>query len=76
MGQLRQAVLRIHKLDICLRDLKPENSLFLRSQPIEHNALKLIDSGLPCRRGPAEVLTEAVSTTSFVTSLLLDWSYL
>ena len=28
MGQIRREVLHIHKLDICLRDLKPENSCF------------------------------------------------
>ena len=28
MGQIRREVLHIHKLNICLRDLKPENSIF------------------------------------------------
>ena len=74
MGQIRRKVLHKHKLDICLRDLKPDNLSFLRSQPIEHNTLKFIDSGLSCRRGPAEVLNEVVSTTSYATSLVVDWS--
>ena len=51
LGHIRREVMRTHKLDICLRDLKPENLFFFRSQPIERNTLHRIDSGLSCRRG-------------------------
>jgi len=75
MQQMIRAVYYMHELHVVHRDLKPENYLFLNSNRIENNTLKLIDFGLSAKFTDGQVLTTKAGTPYYVAPQVLQGRY-
>jgi len=75
MQQMIRAVYYMHELHVAHRDLKPENFLFLNSDRIEKNTLKLIDFGLSTKFTDGQVLTTKAGTPYYVAPQVLAGKY-
>jgi len=75
MQHMFRAIFYIHERQVCHRDLKPENFLFTTRDPIERNALKLIDFGLAIKCSPGQCLTTRAGTAYYVAPQVLAGKY-
>lgn len=76
MEQVLRPVFYLHEhKDICHRDIKLENFLWLSQAPVEENTLKLADFGLSCSYEPGKVLQMKVGTMKYASPQVLDGNY-
>jgi calcium-dependent protein kinase len=73
LKKIFRAVAHLHALNICHRDLRPENILFLRKD--ENYEIKIIDFGFSQSIGPDAILQTQVGTAMYVAPEVFTGDY-
>lgn len=75
MRQVFQAVLYLHSVGICHRDIKHANTLLLSQAQIEDNVVKIVDFGLACCFTRGEAMRQCAGTAIYVAPQVLECKY-
>lgn len=75
MQQIFEAVFYMHSKQVCHRDLKPDNIMFVKRDSIERSVLKIIDFGSACTFADGQPMHTKAGSLYYVAPQVLSGKY-